>query len=78
MENPFKGQREEGMAPPDLGWHFQYEVFLAQSQQAIRELESDPAFKDAEDLGDWLEALGTLLSFAPRSRQDIQQKAREE
>jgi hypothetical protein len=65
------------MAPSDLGWHYRYSVWLYSTMDELAKLQEDPAFEDAEDLGDYVETIHTLLTFAPRTRDDIDRAARE-
>lgn len=66
------------MAPSDLSWHEDYERAFARFDQDLHKLQEHPAFSDAEDLGDYVETMDTLLSFRPRTRDDIVRKVNRE
>lgn len=65
-------------APPDRGWHELYARTMQGMFWELQTLTMHPAFKDAEDLGDFAECLGTLLSFRPRTAESIEKPIREE
>lgn len=44
-----------------------YELWLRDLSLITRMLQEDKDFKDSEDLGDYVETIGTLLTFAPRA-----------
>jgi hypothetical protein len=44
----------------------------------VDDLQNDPDMEHAEDLGDWVETLATLLSFRPLTRNDIELEVRKE
>lgn len=78
MPNPFAGQVQEGMAPPDLSWHYDYAALMNEFSRRIEQLEEfDPRNEGAEDLSDYLDCLHTLLSFRPHTRVDIEKAARD-
>lgn len=62
------------ISPADPEWHRRYVRTRWMIQQSLLELEQDPAFQDAEDLGDYVEAMSTLWSFAPRTVEAIEQE----
>lgn len=67
-----------GMAPPNREWH---RMYVRHSMEIIRlcdELQNHPAMEGAEDLGDWIETIGTLMSFRPSTRDDIEYEVRRE
>jgi hypothetical protein len=59
------------LSPSDPDWHLQYELVFMRFQYELDQLKELEAFEDAEDLGDYVECLTTLLSFRPRSRWDL-------
>jgi hypothetical protein len=67
-------EHDPTMAPSDLSWHEQYERVFMRFQNELDALQAHPAFKDAEDLGDYVESITTLHTFRPRSRDDIVRK----
>jgi len=70
-------QPDPDLAPSDPSWHKAYaEAFLRFSRE-LDDLQFHEAFKDAEDLGDYVETIGHLLSFRPHTRQDIERDAYE-
>lgn len=74
----YEGQTDSEMAPNDLGWHYRYSKWLYETMEELSKLQKDPAFEAAEDLGDYVDTIHTLLTFAPRTRDDIDKAAREE
>jgi hypothetical protein len=44
----------------------------------LDELQNDPGMEKAEDLGDWVETMSTLMSFRPTTRDDIEVEVRRE
>lgn len=74
----YEGQTDPEMAPSDLSWHAEYERWLQGTQKQLDSLQKHPSFSDAEDLGDYVETISTLLSFAPRTRDDIRIAVKEE
>lgn len=87
MENPYVGQRGEGMAPPALEWHYAYELAFQQISEIFWELErlqsrlrraNNRGVWDDGDLGDYAETIATLLSFMPHTRDDIRKQAKED
>ena len=71
-------EHDPTMAPSDLLWHEQYERVFMKFQRDLEELQTHPSFKDAEDLGDYVESITTLHTFRPRTRDDIVRKVRKE
>lgn len=57
-------------------YQFKYELWLAEAFRALEGLENDPGHETAEDIGDFVECMKTLISFAPRAQPYIQQQAR--
>jgi len=70
--------RDESMAPPDLGWHRKYVRNSMEIIALIDDLQNDPRMEGAEDLGDWVETIGTLMSFRPHTRDEIEIEVRRE
>ena len=71
-------EKDESMAPPHLAWHHKY---VRNSMEIIRlldDLQNDPNMEHAEDLGDWVETIATLMSFRPTTRDDIEIEVRRE
>jgi hypothetical protein len=66
------------LAPPNVSWHEAYERMLYRTFKALEELQKLEGYDKAEDLGDYVDALSSLLSFAPHSRSDIQSRIRDE
>ena len=66
------------LAPPDKSWHEEYTRWLHETQRWAMRLQQHPSFELAEDLGDYVETIGTLLSFAPQTRPDIVSKVMKE
>lgn len=64
------------MAPPNLDWHRKYVRNSMEISKLLDELQNDPNMEQAEDLGDWIEMLGTLMSFRPQTRDDIEYEVR--
>jgi hypothetical protein len=46
--------------------------------QLLDELQNSPDMEHAEDLGDWVETIATLMSFRPNTRDDIEVEVRRE
>jgi len=44
----------------------------------LDDLQNDPNMEHAEDLGDWVETIATLMSFRPTTRDDIEIEVRRE
>lgn len=72
------GEVEPQLAPPHTRWHYRYAMNMRLIGGLFLELTQDPAFDQAEDLGDYVEAMGTLHSFRPRTREDFEQHAQTE
>jgi hypothetical protein len=66
------------MAPPNLAWHRKYVRNHMEMIALVDDLQNDPDMEHAEDLGDWVETLATLLSFRPLTRNDIELEVRKE
>jgi hypothetical protein len=66
------------MAPPNLAWHRKYVRNHMEMIRLVDDLQNDPDMEHAEDLGDWVETLATLLSFRPLTRNDIELEVRKE
>lgn len=66
------------MAPPDLSWHKLYATNMNKVFLLLAELTEHKAFHQAQDLGDFTEALQTLSTFRPRTREDIEAAGRED
>jgi len=64
------------LAPPDPTWHLRYELVFMRFEYELAQLKVLESFEHAEDLGDYIECIETLMSFRPRSRWDIQAEAR--
>jgi len=72
-----QGEHDPHMAPPDLGWHRRYVEVSHKASDMFQELWDDPRREGAEDLGDWVETIMTLLTFRPRTRDDIEREVQE-
>lgn len=59
------------LAPPDREWHIAYERWLNRTIEGLIELQQHPSFAQSEDLGDYVDCISTLLTFAPRTRDDL-------
>lgn len=68
---------EEGWAPHDPEWHKMYIHAIARFQRDLDRLKEHPAFHDAEDLGDWVDCMVTLMSFYPHTSSDLEREIRE-
>lgn len=64
------------MAPPDRSWHKLYVRNSLEVQRLLDELQNHPGMEKAEDLGDWVETMATLMSFRPTTRDDIEYEVR--
>jgi len=69
---------DDSMAPPQLEWHRKYVRNHLEISRLLDELQNDPAMEKAEDLGDWVETLSTLVTFHPTTRDDIEIEVRKE
>jgi hypothetical protein len=65
------------LAPSDPTWHELYCETMHHMFEDLSRLQNHPAYKDSEDLGDWIEALHTLLSFRPQTDATIEATVRE-
>lgn len=65
----------EGLAPPDLKWHLEFAMAFAMFGKSLEVLMAHPAFKEAEDLGDYVDTISHLLSFRPHTSKAIEQNA---
>lgn len=66
------------LAPPNIAWHEAYERWLYGMMKGAEDLTKLEGFDKAQDLGDYVETISTLLSFSPHSRHDIQSRIRDE
>lgn len=66
------------MAPPDLTWHRLYVRNSMRVIELLDEIQNHPGMQHAEDLGDWVETVATLMSFRPNTRDDIELEVRAE
>jgi len=66
------------LAPPNVSWHEAYERWLYGTMKGLEELKTLEGYEKAEDLGDYVDTIDSLLSFAPHSRSDIQSRIRDE
>lgn len=66
------------LAPSNVEWHRMYVRNSLQISRLLDELQNHPDMEHAEDLGDWVEAIGTLNTFRPRTRDDIELEVRKE
>lgn len=57
---------------------YDYEMWLQKIQRLTHNCAHAATMKYAEDLGDYVETIDTLLSFAPRARDDIRLRVTEE
>jgi hypothetical protein len=64
------------MAPPNLAWHRLYVRNSLEVSRLLDELQNHPDMEHAEDLGDWVETMSTLMSFRPTTRDDIEYEVR--
>jgi hypothetical protein len=69
---------DKRLAPPNVAWHEAYERWLHSTMKAAEELKTLEGYDKAEDLGDYVDTIDTLLSFAPHSRDDIHSRIMEE
>lgn len=65
------------MAPSDLNWHRLYAETMNRIWRELFELQNHPSTEDAEDLGDYVDALATLVTFRPTTRVDLEREARD-
>lgn len=63
-------------APSDPEWHEMYARTMQGIFYQLWELQQHPDTKYAEDLGDWIETLTTLMSFRPRTHPAIEEKVK--
>lgn len=63
------------MAPPDLSWHKLYARNMTKVFSLLAEITEHKAFAKSQDLGDFAEALQTLTTFRPRTREDLEAEA---
>jgi hypothetical protein len=75
MVNAYDGQVDLEMSPTDLSWHYEYAKTRLRIGKELDALLSHPSCRDAEDLGDYIEGLRTLISFMPSTREDIHRAA---
>jgi len=71
-------EEDPTMAPPQRAWHRKYVRNHLEISRLLDDLQNDPAMEHAEDLGDWVETLSTLVSFHPTTRSDIELEVRQE
>lgn len=76
--NAHNHDHDETMAPAHLPWHRLYVRNSMEISRLLAELQDHPAMADAEDLGDWVETVATLMSFRPQTRDDIELEVRKE
>jgi hypothetical protein len=69
---------DSSMAPTTLSWHEEYERVFHRFEAELAKLTNDPSFQGAEDLGDYIECISDLITFRPRTRDDIVSKVRSE
>jgi hypothetical protein len=67
----------QGMAPPDAEWHQMYADGMVTIGKVLWDLQTHPSAAKAEDLGDWVEALMTLVTFFPHTHKYFEDKARQ-
>lgn len=67
----------EELAPSNLDWHELYARTMQGFYPALQPLLDHPAFADAEDLGDYVEALQTMLGFRPSTHPNINRAVKE-
>lgn len=67
---------EDKLAPPDISYHELYAKNMNAVFHLLAELNEHPSAPQSQDLGDFAEALYTLSTFRPRTRDDIEAKAR--
>lgn len=65
------------LAPSDLEWHVLYQKTMLTFYPALEVLINHPGFKDAEDLGDYVEALQTMIGFRPSTHPHIVEAVRD-
>lgn len=59
-------------------WCFLYALNMRRIGGLLDELQNHPTFKGTEDLGDYVETLGSLMSFRPHTRDNIEDRAHHE
>lgn len=64
------------MAPPDAEWHQMFTDLHFEMSRRFRELMEHPSYSGSEDLGDWVDTITTLLSFAPHTDPYFHQQTR--
>lgn len=73
---PNEGPPITEMAPPDEEWHILYATNMNKVFGLLAELTQHPSFQNAQDLGDFAEALHTLSTFRPHTREDFEKTGR--
>lgn len=68
----------EDIAPPNREWHELYVRNCHKASALLMEVTLAAGMAQAEDLGDWVESMSTLMAFRPRTRYDIETKIRQE
>lgn len=63
------------LAPPDPTWHRQYAKTFALIYKHLEALRSHPGMQDAEDLGDYIDTIVSLLSFRPHTVREVEEDA---
>lgn len=64
------------MAPPDEEWHILYATNMNKVFLLLAEVTEHPSMEHSQDLGDFTEALQTLATFRPRTREDYEKTGR--
>lgn len=65
------------LAPRDPKWHLEYAITFLEFSKRLEGLQNQVAMQDAEDLGDYVETIGTLLTFRPHTMTEIERDAYE-
>jgi hypothetical protein len=68
------------MAPPDPEWHLMYAKRMQQISKILDSFYDQAGLQihpGAEDLGDWVETLSSLMSFRPHTDKYFEDAARE-
>lgn len=69
---------QEELAPSDPKWHRKYAALFLRFSRELDALHADEAMSDAEDLGDYVETIATLLTFRPHTMLEIERDAYED